>query len=98
MEREILESCRIQSINVGGYSSEGWLESSVPAFTSINPATELPLAEVVPASKENVETIISNAQKTFERWSQVPAPKRGELIRKIGVLLRKHKEIILVYI
>lgn len=94
MEREILDACRIQSINVGSYSSEGWLESSEPAFTSINPATELPLAEVVPASKENVETIISNAQKTFERWSQVPAPKRGELIRKIGVLLRKHKDFL----
>lgn len=94
MEKVILEHCHILPINSGVYGGpEGWLpsEETVP-LVSINPATEQPIAQVIPASQANLDTVIEQAQKSFSHWSQIPAPKRGELIRKIGVLLRKNKD------
>ena len=40
----------------------------------------------------DVETQVSNAKKAFKEWRTVPAPKRGELIRLLGEVLREHKE------
>jgi aldehyde dehydrogenase (NAD+) len=96
MEKEILSHCKILPINSGVYAgSEGWIFSEeFPTLISVNPSTELPLAQVIPASAKNLELLISESQKAFSIWSQIPAPKRGELIRKIGVLLRKRKDFL----
>lgn len=40
----------------------------------------------------DVETQVSNAKKAFKEWRTVPAPKRGELIRLLGEVLREYKE------
>ena len=40
----------------------------------------------------DVNTKIQNAKKTFQEWRVVPAPKRGELVRLLGEVLREHKE------
>lgn len=41
---------------------------------------------------ETLEAKIIRAQKAFMDWRMVPAPRRGELIRLFGEVLRKHKE------
>ena len=41
---------------------------------------------------EAVEARIAQAQKAFHLWRQVPAPRRGELVRLFGEQLRRHKE------
>ena len=40
----------------------------------------------------DVDTKIKNAKQAFQEWRTVPAPKRGELIRLLGEVLREHKE------
>ena len=40
----------------------------------------------------DVDTQVSNAKKAFKEWRTVPAPKRGELVRLLGEVLREHKE------
>lgn len=40
----------------------------------------------------DVETQVSNAKKAFKEWRTVPAPKRGELIRLLGEVLREYKQ------
>jgi len=96
MEKEILKQCKIQPINSGSYSNIAWLSSDEPVtnIISINPATEQPIAEVIPTNLSQFQKIVSQAKKNAETWAQIPAPKRGELIRKIGVLLRKNKEFL----
>ncbi|NIC06060.1 aldehyde dehydrogenase family protein [Billgrantia bachuensis] len=44
------------------------------------------------ATSDEVDTAIANAQQAFEAWRQVPAPRRGELVRLFGEQLRRHKE------
>ncbi len=43
---------------------------------------------------DDVENAISTSQQAFQQWRQVPAPKRGELIRVFGNILRKNKEML----
>jgi aldehyde dehydrogenase (NAD+) len=58
---------------------------------SYNPATGAELGRVPLASIEHYESIVIRAQRTFERWRLLPAPKRGEIVREIGDELRKAK-------
>ena len=38
-----------------------------------------------------VEQHISRADHAFELWRKVPAPRRGELVRQLGDILREYK-------
>lgn len=40
----------------------------------------------------DVATQVQNAKQAFQHWRTVPAPKRGELVRLLGEVLREHKE------
>ena len=40
----------------------------------------------------DVDSKVKNAVTAFKAWRQVPAPRRGELVRLLGEVLREHKE------
>lgn len=61
-------------------------------IVSYNPATNSMLAEVGQTTVEQLEDIISNSHKMFLQFRDVPAPKRGELVRQIGEKLRQYKK------
>ena len=67
-------------------------ESPAGALVSINPASGEPLGSVRTATREQYDACVATAQKTFERWRMVPAPKRGEIVRQIGEALREKKQ------
>jgi aldehyde dehydrogenase (NAD+) len=48
--------------------------------------------KVVEATAEEMQAAIGKAHAAFLQWRNVPAPKRGELVRKFGEVLRTHKE------
>ncbi|WP_016854087.1 aldehyde dehydrogenase family protein [Halomonas smyrnensis] len=50
------------------------------------------LGRVALEGSEQVKARIDRAQSAFEAWRQVPAPRRGELVRLFGEQLRRHKE------
>ena len=50
------------------------------------------IAAVKVDSKEQIDTKINNAQTAFKQWRNIPAPRRGELVRLLGNLLREKKE------
>ena len=50
------------------------------------------LGSVQMANEEKYEMVLSAAQEAFEVWREIPAPKRGEIVRQIGDALREHKE------
>jgi len=61
-------------------------------LASFNPSTGEELAQVGMASAEDYEVVAAAAHETFLRWRLQPAPKRGEVIRQIGLALREHKQ------
>src|ERR1700722_3078301 len=44
------------------------------------------------SSQDDIENKIAASVRAFETWRDVPAPKRGELIRIFGDNLRKFKD------
>lgn len=59
---------------------------------SYAPATGKPIAGVKLDDAASYERIASEAAEAFKRWREVPAPKRGQLVRAIGDELRKYLE------
>lgn len=90
---DILNQLHLKENNSGSCSGkENWSNTtSEGKLASFNPATEKIIASVYQSSKTDYENIIIQAEKSFVTWRQIPAPKRGELIRLIGEELRAHK-------
>jgi acyl-CoA reductase-like NAD-dependent aldehyde dehydrogenase len=61
-------------------------------FEAINPANEERIAEIVAADEADVETAVQSASEAFHSWRLTPAPLRGEVLYKIGDLLKERKE------
>lgn len=59
---------------------------------TLNPATNEVIASVGLDSASEYETVVAQAQAAFLKWRVVPAPKRGEIVRKIGLAFREHKD------
>jgi aldehyde dehydrogenase (NAD+) len=58
------------------------------ARTPITGQTLFPLAAT---SAEQAEQALAEASAAFALWRTTPAPARGELVRRLGELLREHK-------
>ena len=61
-------------------------------FDAVNPADETVTAKIAGSSAEDYEGLVRGALETHLRWRAVPAPKRGELVARIGSLIEKHLE------
>lgn len=58
---------------------------------SINPRTGKVIKSVSVTTERDYEKSMQAASKAFLKWREVPAPKRGEMVRLIGDEIRKHK-------
>ena len=63
-----------------------------PTITSINPANGQTLARVRAATASDLDAVVASAVAAAQAWRTVPAPKRGEAVRRFGELLRVHKD------
>ncbi|HZD42147.1 MAG TPA: aldehyde dehydrogenase family protein [Terriglobales bacterium] len=62
-------------------------------FENRNPARPNDLLGLYPLSAaEDVDDAVRAARKAFAAWRQVPAPKRGEMLYRVGEMLRNRKE------
>jgi len=92
---EILKSLHLQEHNMGASNGSWWSDTKTDGMvTSHNPATGEVLGSVYRANENDYEQLVKQAQLAQMQWRQVPAPKRGELIRAIGDELRQHKSLL----
>jgi len=56
-----------------------------------SPIDGAPTGAIHSASEADMLAAVGRAKQAFEVWRDVPAPRRGELIRQFGALLRQHK-------
>ncbi len=61
-------------------------------ITARSPIDGASLATLRAHSRDEVAAAIAASQRAFLVWREVPAPKRGELVRLLGEELRAHKE------
>ena len=58
-----------------------------------NPANWDDIVGLFPKSgKEDVDEAVKAARASYDKWRLTPAPARGDILRRIGDLLVKHKE------
>lgn len=56
-----------------------------------SPLSDQPVAYLQPTSSQELDQVLDDARAAFEVWREVPAPVRGQLVRRFGELLREHK-------
>jgi aldehyde dehydrogenase (NAD+) len=93
---DILKGLGLSAINAGGSTGAHWWASgeTTSQLTSVNPATGETIAQIRACSTDDYEHIVRESISAFQQWRLVPAPKRGELVRLIGVSLRQHKDLL----
>ncbi|HWP59324.1 MAG TPA: aldehyde dehydrogenase family protein [Candidatus Acidoferrales bacterium] len=76
------------------YIGGKWVPArSGKTFENRNPANRHDLIGNFPASgAEDVDCAVAAASKAFREWRLVPAPQRGEILYRVGFLLRERKE------
>ncbi|MGD8620450.1 MAG: aldehyde dehydrogenase family protein [Anaerolineales bacterium] len=92
--KSLLEKLSIEEVNPGACAGpDDWIEDpNGKELVSYNPTTGEPIAKVIQATSDTYNKVAETAQKTFQTWRQVPAPKRGLLVRDLAVALREYKE------
>ncbi|MGA7193347.1 MAG: aldehyde dehydrogenase family protein, partial [Anaerolineales bacterium] len=75
------------------YIGGKWVNGSGgKTFESINPANEEVLAQIHAAEIADVDSAVEAATKAFNSWRLTPAPLRGELLFKVGNILKQKKD------
>ncbi len=85
---EVLSRFGIEDVNPGATTGSLWLDTSGDITESISPVDGKVIAKVKNASKDDYETVVQKAEQAFTYWKSLPAPKRGEIVRQIGLALR----------
>ena len=87
--QEIFPRLGLKANNAGTFAGE-WIGSG-EAISKFSPVDGSLLARVSMPTKVELNRAIAAAQRVFRFWRDVPAPKRGELVRRLGEALRQHK-------
>ncbi|MFS7992180.1 putative aldehyde dehydrogenase (NAD(P)(+)) [Helianthus anomalus] len=90
-EYEFLTEIGIEPRYYGSFV-DGYWKGSGSVVSSVNPANNKPIAEVVEASSQDYEEGMQACFEASKTWMQLPAPKRGEIVRQIGDALRSKLE------
>ena len=86
---DFLDKLGIEDVNLGGYSDK-WLGSGSD-LDCITPVDGTLIAKVKQCNPGDYENIMQTSSEVFKRWRMEPAPKRGEVVRKLANAFRKHK-------
>jgi len=89
---DFLKRLGIKEQNSGASTGLEWLETRGEKLEVVSPVDGRTIASVCLASEQDYERAVSRGQEAFRTWREVPAPKRGEIVRQIGLKLREHKD------
>ena len=87
----VLKQLGITTEHLGNSTGSNWFGTG-EAFASFSPVDGHKIGETTSLSIDQYERCITQAEDAFEQFRQIPAPKRGEMVRQLGESLRKNKE------
>ena len=87
----VLKSLRVAALSKPVCTGTSWLGAG-RELPSVSPVDGEKIGSVGSATPADYEVVVSRAQDAFELWRQVPAPKRGEIVRLIGEKFRESKD------
>jgi len=89
---DFLKHLHIESHNKGISTGQQWLPGKGSVLSSYSPVDGKLIAQVETADRETYDAAVAQAREAFAQWRQWPAPKRGEVVRQIGMALRENKD------
>ncbi len=88
-----LKTLGIKEKNPGASTGLEWNTTTDQGELNIvSPVDGRQIATVYLASEEDYERVAARSSEAFRIWRMVPAPRRGEVVRQIGLQLRKYKD------
>lgn len=92
MITEALKELDIQTFHTGiSTGSQNW-HGAGTLLESISPVDGAVIGKVNLGNIDDYHRVSDAAQKAFLIWRNIPAPRRGDIIRQIGNGLREHKD------
>jgi aldehyde dehydrogenase (NAD+) len=88
---DILKSLGMQVTSPGAFGKSIITSTSGATLVSTSPIDGRELGRVVCADEAAYDRVVNDAHEVFLEWRKVPAPERGNLVRKIGNALRDSK-------
>ena len=89
--QDILKTLGLSAVNDGTSTGLKFMGSG-EVISSYSPVDGKHIADVKSTTKEEYEQVILTAQKAYQEWRLIPAPKRGEIVRQFGEKLRVKKD------
>jgi aldehyde dehydrogenase (NAD+) len=90
---KVLKELGIKTKNHGTSTGVKWNKTSNQGELKIySPVNGKYIASVYQSSEKDYENLIKTAQAGFKYWRNVTAPRRGEIVRQIGIKFREYKE------
>jgi aldehyde dehydrogenase (NAD+) len=86
---ELFARLQLREEESGAFSGK-W-SGTGPLLKKKSPIDGSLLGSVRQATAEEYDRTARDAQRAFEKWRLVPAPRRGELVRRLGARLRELK-------
>ncbi len=88
-----LKTLKIEEVNYGSSTGRKWSKTTDSGQIAVHtPVDGKLIAKVYQASTEDYDAVVAKGQEAFKYWRTVPAPKRGEIVRQIGLRLREYKD------
>jgi aldehyde dehydrogenase (NAD+) len=90
--KEFLKKLGLKTRNQGTWTGLESVPGSRRYLESYSPVDGAYIGSVGITTREQYDAVIEKASAAFQTWRQVPAPKRGEIVRQYGEMLRKFKD------
>lgn len=89
---DFLKTLNLQAQNAGVSTGTNWIKTKGATIESYSPVDGQLIGSVKSSERKDYDNMILKAQSAFKEWRLWPAPKRGEIVRLIGMELRKYKD------
>src|SRR5690349_16660406 len=90
--KDFLKKLGLKSKNAGTWTGLESVSGSRRSIESHSPVDGAYIGSVSVTSREQYDAVIEKAQAAFLHWREIPAPKRGEIVRQYGEVLRQYKD------
>jgi aldehyde dehydrogenase (NAD+) len=87
---KVLKSLGIKDLNIGCATGKNFFANG-DIIESYSPVDGKLIAKVQAANLQDYEKVVQVASEAFKVWRNIPAPKRGEIVRQYGEKLRAKK-------
>ena len=91
--KDFLSTLGIEKVNSGTATGQDYFQDSMATqLTSYTPVDGSEIAKVYTTTHKQFDRVVEASLKAFKDWRMTPAPKRGEIVRQIGLKLREYKK------